>query len=102
MPRSTSLARRHAHQNQLTLTGLDDELLNYIRRLARHEKLALNDAAVQLLRTGVGHTFVPSEAGVVGSSLDHFIGSSTAAEADELDSALRDLKAFFEPKRTEE
>ena len=102
MPRSTSLARRHEHENQLTLTGLDDELLNYIRGLARHEALSLNDAALQLLRTGAWHTYVPGEASVVGYSLDHFIGSSTAAEADELDSALRDFEAFFEPGRIEE
>lgn len=102
MSHSISPARRHTHQDQLTLTGLDDELLDYIRRLARHKKFSLNDSALQLLRTGAWHTYVPGEAGVVGSSLDHFIGSSTAAEADELNAALRDFEAFFEPTRIEE
>ena len=102
MPRSTSLARRHTHQNHLTLTGLDDELLDYIRRLARHEALSLNDAALQLLRTGAWLTYVPGEAGVVGSSLDHLIGSWTAAEVDEFNAALRDFEAFFAPGRIEQ
>lgn len=33
-------------------------------------------------------------AGTIGNSLDHLIGSWSAAEADEFDAALRELDAF--------
>ena len=39
---------------------------------------------------------LPNPAGTIGSSLDHLIGTWTIAEADELDTVLKDFRAVDE------
>ena len=39
---------------QLTVRGLDEELSERVRRLAEHEHISLNQAALRLLRKGAG------------------------------------------------
>ena len=82
--------------NQLTLRGFDDELNGHLQRLARREGISLNKAALRLLRKGAGLTAGADEDRTIGSSLDFFIGSCTAAEADELAAALEELHTIDE------
>ena len=82
--------------NQLTLRGFDDELRDHMRRIAAREGISLNKAALKLLRKGAGLTDDAGDDRTVGSSLDFFIGSWTAAEADELNAALEDFETIDE------
>ena len=51
-----------------------------IRELAKRERISLNKAALRLLEKGAGLTPKPSP-DRIGNSLDHLIGTWTAAEA---------------------
>ena len=82
--------------NQLTVRGFDDELNARLRRLARREGISLNQAALRLLRKGAGLADGGGGSGTVGTWLDDFIGSWTAAEADELNKALEDFEVIDE------
>ena len=80
---------------QLTVRGLGDELAKAVRRLASRDGTSLNRAAVKLMRRGAGLA-EGQGTDVVGSSLDHLIGSWTNAEADDIDEALRHFEAIDE------
>jgi hypothetical protein len=82
--------------NQLTVRGFDDDLSASVRRLAKREGISLNQAALKLLRRGAGLTDGMERADTVGSSLDHLIGTWTAAEADEIDDALKEFETIDE------
>lgn len=82
---------------QLTVRGLGDELARTIRRLANRDGTSLNRAAVKLMRRGAGLED-GREADVVGSSLDHLIGTWSCAEADEIDRALRHFETIDEAR----
>lgn len=82
--------------NQLTVRGFDDELADRMQQLAKDEGISLNQAALKLLRKGAGLTSGTGDAGPVGSSLDHLIGTWSAAEADELDAALEEFAIIDE------
>ena len=82
--------------NQLTVRGFDDELNDHLQRLARREGISLNKAALKLLRKGAGLTDGPGDTDTVGSSLDFFIGSWTASEAEEMRSALEEFETIDE------
>ena len=82
--------------NQLTVRGFDDELSDRLRALARREGISLNQAALRLLRKGAGLTDGGAGRGKVGSSLDDFIGSWTAEEADAFDAAIQDFEVIDE------
>ena len=72
--------------NQLTVRGFDAELATYIRNLARQEGISLNRAVMRLIRRGANLDL--DDADVVGSSLDHLMGTWSAEEADQFDQAL--------------
>ena len=75
--------------NQLTLRGLDGDLERRLREVARQRQISLNKAAIMLLRRGAG--LEPDELAatdVIGDTLDHLIGSWTAAEARDFDAAV--------------
>ena len=80
---------------QLTVRGLGDGLARAIRRLATRDGTSLNRAAVKLMRRGAGLA-EGQDADVVGSSLDHLIGTWSGAEADETDGALRHSEVLDE------
>ncbi|MDE2991333.1 MAG: hypothetical protein OXU21_09745 [Chloroflexota bacterium] len=80
--------------DRITIRGLDDALFAALDRLAKQEGISLSQAALKLLRKGAGIADARRSAGTIGNSLDHLIGSLSAAEADELDAALRELDAF--------
>ncbi len=82
--------------NQLTLRGFDDELRDHLQRLAKHEGISLNKAALRLLRKGAGLTDAAGEDRTIGSSLDHLIGTWTQEEADAFDAALEELHTIDE------
>ena len=82
--------------NQLTIRGFDDELTARIRQLANREGISLNRAVLRLLRRGAGLGERQGEIGIVGSSLDHLIGTWTEDDAAEMDRALEDLSRVDE------
>lgn len=67
--------------NQLNLS-LDEALEAKVRALATEKNISLSEAAVLLMRKGAGLT-VEAKGGVVGDSLDEFIGTWTQADEDE-------------------
>ena len=77
--------------NQLTIRGFDDDLARRIRQLADQEGISLNRAVLRLLRRGAGLESDKPGTDIVGSSLDHLIGTWSLEEALEMDRALRDL-----------
>jgi len=83
-----------ATMNQLTIRGFDPELATYIQDLARREGISLNRAVMRLLRRGA--ELDEGKADVVGSSLDHLIGTWSAEEADRIDRALEDFSGIDE------
>ena len=83
------------HVKQLTIRGLGDELTRAIQRLANRDGTSLNRAAVKLLRRGAGLE-EGRETDTVGSSLDHLIGTWSAADADEFERALRRFETIDE------
>ena len=82
--------------NQLTVRGFDEELSAGIQRLAKHEGISLNQAALRLLRKGAGITEDTDGANTVGSSLDHLIGTWTEAESDAMDATLEEFETVDE------
>ena len=80
--------------NQLTLRGFDDELAKYIQDLAQREGISLNRAAMRLIRRGADLDH--GSANVVGSSLDHLMGTWSSDEADRIDRALKDFSHIDE------
>ena len=82
--------------HDITVSGFDDELSAAVRRLAKRDGISLNQAALKLLRKGAGLAAPRGGADTVGDSLDHLIGTWTAAEADEMDAALRELDSVDE------
>ena len=76
---------------QLTIRGFDAELSRCIQGLAAREDISLNQAILKLLRRGAGLGRESTGVHVVGSSLDHLIGTWTADEADEMERAIEDL-----------
>ncbi len=76
---------------QLTIRGFDSELEASLRRVARHEGISLNRAALRVLRKGASVQPTPARAPVVGGALDAFIGSWSSRDEREL---LRVIGAF--------
>lgn len=85
--------------NQHTIRGFDDDLSASVRRLAKREGISLNQAALRLLRKGAGLADNSGGDDVVGSSLDHLVGSWTPEEADEMDLALGEFETIDEAAR---
>ena len=81
---------------QLTVRGFDDELAETIRRVAERDRTSLNKAALKLLRKGAGLSEDAGRTDIVGSSLDHLIGSWSREEASEFDAALEDFETIDE------
>ena len=56
----------------------------------------MNQAVLRLLRRGAGLADDQGSADTVGGSLDHFIGSWTREQADEMDRALEHFESIDE------
>ena len=82
--------------NLLTIRVSDSKLSACIRRIATREGISLNSAALKLLRRGATLTEIEGNKDTVGNSLDHFIGTWTKEQADELDAALEEFEAIDE------
>jgi hypothetical protein len=82
--------------NLLTISVSDSKLSACIRRIATREGISLNSAALKLLRRGATLTEIEGNKDTVGDSLDHFIGTWTKEQADELDAALEEFEAIDE------
>ena len=66
--------------NQLSLRGFDKELARRIRELARREGVSLNKAALLLMRRGAGIGEETMHESAIGTALDEFIGTWSAAD----------------------
>ena len=82
--------------NQITVSGFDEELKARIQFLARSEGISLNQAVLKLLQKGAGMPDTADAPNMVGSSLDHLIGTWTQAEVDEMDDALKEFETIDE------
>lgn len=82
--------------NLLTIRVSDSKLNSCIRRLASQEGISLNSAALKLLRRGATLAEIEGKKDTVGNSLDHFIGTWTKEEADELAAALGEFETIDE------
>jgi len=76
---------------QLTLRGFDKELEGRIRHEARANGISLNRAALKLMRRGTGRD-ADAPANVIGSALDHLIGTWSSTD----ERRLRRATAVFE------
>lgn len=83
------MARR---TNQLTLR--DPRVLAEIERIARCEGLSLNKTAAKMLKAGAGLSET-KHARCIGSAVDRFVGSLSAAESKKL---TRSLAALGHPQ----
>ena len=81
---------------QLTIRGFEEELELRIKKLARSEGISLNQAVLRLLRKGTGLADRKDRPDVIGSSLDHFIGTWSAKEAEEIERAIADFEEIDE------
>ncbi len=79
---------------QLTIRGFDDELGAYLEDLAHREGISLNRAVMRLLRRGAD--LDEGKADIVGSSLDHLMGTWSSKEADRIDEALEGFSRIDE------
>ena len=80
---------------QLTIRGFDDELATYVQDLARREGISLNRAVMRLLRRGAELDEGKAD-DVVGTSLDHLMGTWSTEEADRIDQALEHFSRIDE------
>jgi len=82
---------------QLTVRGFDDDLHRVLKELARRKGISLNRAALLLMRRGSGVDGSGDQpANVVGRSLDHLIGTWTAAEESDFLAAIRSCEQVDE------
>ncbi len=83
---------------QLTLRGVETDLAERIRVLAKQERISINKAALRLLRKGAGLDLAAaaSRRETIGSTLDRFIGSWTSDEADAVLGATADFQRIDE------
>ena len=83
---------QHIVIKQLTIRGLEPQLERAVRRLAEREGLSLNQAVLRLLRKGAGLGASKGKEDVIGTSLDHLIGTWSAEEAREVMAAVADFE----------
>ncbi len=81
---------------QLTVRGLDDDIVRELHRIADEEALSLNQSVRKLLRRGLSQPDNRDGDGVVGNSLDDLFGTWSVEEADEFDRAVSDFEVIDE------
>ena len=81
---------------QLTIRGFEADLERRIRQLAQSEGISLNQAVLRLLRRGAGLEPSREAPDVIGSALDHLIGTWSDEEAAELMDAVADFDSIDE------
>ena len=72
---------------QLTLRGFDAVLERELRRVAKAERLSLNQAALKLLRKGAG--LADQHLRPIGDALSSFVGTLSDDDARALELAIR-------------
>jgi len=81
---------------QLTLRGFDPELEQRLEQLARAEGISYNQAALRLMRRGAGLGEKQGRRLVVGSSLDHLIGTWTDEDARAFEESMSAMETVDE------
>ncbi len=79
---------------QLTIRGFDEAVAREIERVARAQGISLNQAVQNILRKGAGLVLDREDAGIVGRSLDHLIGTWSHEEADHLERVVAELEVI--------
>ena len=82
--------------DRLTVEGIDDELSVRICRLAERDGISLSQAVLLLVRKGAGLNEEQGRPRTIGKSLDHFVGSMSQEEFDELQAALPHFETIDE------
>ena len=82
--------------DQVTVRGIDEELSARICRLAEREGISPGEAVLRLVRTSASLTEDPGPSRPIGKSLDHFVGSMSQDEFDELQAALLHFETIDE------
>lgn len=72
---------------QLTLRGFDPELEHHLEQVARAEGISYNQAALRLMRKGAGLSEKSPRRRIVGSSLDHMIGTWSEQDVREFEAS---------------
>jgi hypothetical protein len=75
--------------DKLTLQNIEGELSTRICNLAEREGISPDEMVLKLVRKGVGLPAESEGGGRIGKSLDHFVGSMSQEEFDELQAALQ-------------
>lgn len=81
---------------QLTVRGLDEDVVRELERIAEEEGVSLNQSVNKLLRKGLAHSGDKDDNGVIGDSLAHLFGTWSSEEADEFDRAVADFEVIDE------
>ena len=82
---------------QLTIRGFGADLERAIRKLARKERISLNQAVLRLLQKGAGlDESRNQDEDIVGASLDPLIGTWSSEEAREVMKAVADFETIDE------
>jgi hypothetical protein len=87
------MVRQKMRHEQLTIRGIDQDLVKCIKELAEKEGVSLNKAAIQLLRKGAGLKENGCRRYKIQDALDSFMG--TWSEEDE--KIFQAAMPFFEP-----
>jgi hypothetical protein len=80
----------------LTVRGIDAELAEKLRGVARSRNVSMNKAALLLLRRGAGLSEPNERPNVIGNALDPFIGTWSRDEEEELLRAIEVLEQIDE------
>ena len=81
---------------QITIRGIDPELGQVLRRIAKNEGISLNKAALKLLAQGAGLRREAEATRQIGRELDHLFGTWSEAEARAFLRAIRSCEQIDE------
>lgn len=83
------------HTSQITVRGLEPQLLAEVRRLSRSKGVSMNKAALSILKQGAGIA-EPLETKCIGKAVNRFVGSWTKTEARQFSKSIRSLEQVDE------
>ena len=78
--------------NQLTIRGFGEEIEREIRKMAKKEKISLNQAVLRILHQGISSPGQALKDTVIGASLDHLAGTWSEDEARVMEAVEKDFE----------
>jgi hypothetical protein len=89
--------RQMARQiSQITVRGLNPQVMAEIQRVARAKGISLNKAALTVLTRGAGLEEPPDSSRLIGNALNRFVGTWTAKQANDFSRSTRSLEQVDE------